>query len=112
MPASARAATVISTARVSYHYGRTRVLHEVNLDVPDGATCALLGANGAGKTTLLRLLAGIDAVQEGRVALFGTDVDELTMRQRQQVAYGNSDQVGIAGRVDKLRISGCREAPV
>lgn len=95
MPASAhvpavrapRPATVISTARVSHRYGRTRVLHEVNLDVPDGATCALLGANGAGKTTLLRLLAGIDAVQEGRVALFGTDVDELTMRQRQQVAY-------------------------
>ena len=40
-------------------YGRTEVLHNVNLVVPTGATVALLGANGAGKTTLLHTVAGI-----------------------------------------------------
>jgi ABC-type multidrug transport system ATPase subunit len=80
-------AVAIAASRLTHRYGRTRVLHDVDLDVPQGATCALLGANGAGKTTLLRLLAGIEEVQDGRVALFGADVDDLTLRQRQQVAY-------------------------
>jgi ABC-2 type transport system ATP-binding protein len=87
MNSRAANAVAIAASRVTHRYGRTRVLHDVNLDVPHGATCALLGANGAGKTTLLRLLAGIEEVQDGRVALFGADVDDLTLRQRQQVAY-------------------------
>ena len=35
------------------------VLHEVDLDVPEGVIVAVLGANGAGKTTLLRTISGL-----------------------------------------------------
>ena len=44
---------------VSAGYGRTKVLHDVTLTVPDGSAVALLGSNGAGKTTLLKTVAGI-----------------------------------------------------
>ena len=40
-------------------YGRTEVLHGVDLACPPGAAVALLGANGAGKTTLLKTIAGL-----------------------------------------------------
>jgi branched-chain amino acid transport system ATP-binding protein len=40
-------------------YGRTTVLHGLDLVVPQGAAVALLGANGAGKTTTLKTIAGL-----------------------------------------------------
>ena len=39
-------------------YGRTEVLHGIDLEVPEGGITALLGANGAGKTTTLRAILG------------------------------------------------------
>ncbi|MEU8955216.1 ATP-binding cassette domain-containing protein [Streptomyces sp. NPDC048518] len=44
------------------------VLREVDLGIPAGALVRVEGGNGTGKSTLLRLLAGIDAPSEGRVA--------------------------------------------
>jgi len=48
-------------------YGRTQVLADVNLTVPDGAAVALLGSNGAGKTTLLKTVAGLVHPGSGEV---------------------------------------------
>ena len=55
-------------------YGSGKVLHDVNLVVPDGAVVALLGPNGAGKTTLLRVASGLLRPSSGHVLLDGTDV--------------------------------------
>jgi branched-chain amino acid transport system ATP-binding protein len=56
------------------YYGKSHILHGVNLEVAEGGTTALLGRNGAGKTTTLRTLMGLTAAREGRVTLFGADV--------------------------------------
>ncbi len=45
----------------AYEAGR-EVLHGVSLDVPEGTTCALVGATGSGKTTIARLIAAIGGV--------------------------------------------------
>lgn len=42
----------------SYRSGGGPVLRELDLDLPAGARCLLIGSNGSGKTTLLRLIAG------------------------------------------------------
>jgi sulfonate transport system ATP-binding protein len=47
-------------------------LGEVTLSVAEGQILAVVGASGGGKSTLLRLVAGLDAASEGRVALDGT----------------------------------------
>jgi branched-chain amino acid transport system ATP-binding protein len=55
-------------------YGGAPVLHGVDLRVPAGTICAVLGANGAGKTTLLRTLSGMLRPQSGRALLDGADL--------------------------------------
>ena len=48
-----------------------RVLDNINLSVFRGEFISILGSSGCGKTTLLRLIAGLDAVQEGKILLDG-----------------------------------------
>jgi len=63
-------------------YGRTSVVHGVDITVPDGGVTAIMGHNGAGKTTLLRAAVGLLPVRSGRVTLFGEDVSKLRPHQR------------------------------
>jgi branched-chain amino acid transport system ATP-binding protein len=55
------------------YYGKSHILHGVDLDVAEGKITALLGRNGAGKTTTLRSLVGLTPPRQGRVTIFGTD---------------------------------------
>lgn len=56
------------------YYGKSHILHGVDLQVAEGRITALLGRNGAGKTTTLRTLMGLTPARNGRVTIFGTDV--------------------------------------
>lgn len=55
-------------------HGSTTVLHGVDLSIEPGEFFVLLGPSGSGKTTTLRILAGLEAVSEGRVLMDGADV--------------------------------------
>jgi branched-chain amino acid transport system ATP-binding protein len=55
------------------YYGKSHILHGVNLSVAEGRITALLGRNGAGKTTTLRSLMGLTPAREGKVTIFGED---------------------------------------
>jgi branched-chain amino acid transport system ATP-binding protein len=63
-------------------YGRTEVLHGVDLVVPPGAAVALLGANGAGKSTLLRVAAGLLPSTGGAVWFGDERVERLSTHER------------------------------
>jgi len=54
-------------------YGKSHILHGVDLTVAAGRITTLLGRNGAGKTTTLRSLMGLTPAREGRVIVFGQD---------------------------------------
>jgi branched-chain amino acid transport system ATP-binding protein len=58
-------------------YGRTEVLHGVDLTVGEGELVALIGANGAGKSTLLKTVVGMIVPKAGRVLLGGNDISGL-----------------------------------
>jgi molybdate transport system ATP-binding protein len=49
---------------------------DVEVDLAPGEVVALLGPNGAGKSTVLRCLAGLETIDEGRIVLDGTVVDD------------------------------------
>jgi heme exporter protein A len=53
------------------HFGERTALRNVSIEVPEGATLAVLGHNGAGKSTLLRILATLLRPSAGDVSVFG-----------------------------------------
>ena len=64
--------------RVSFGYGETEVLHDVDLHVAPGETVAFVGETGAGKTSMVNLLLRFADVWSGRVAIDGHDVRDVT----------------------------------
>ena len=53
------------------YYGKSHILHGVDLEVREGEIVALLGRNGAGKTTTLRSVMGLTRARTGAVRMFG-----------------------------------------
>jgi ABC-type Fe3+/spermidine/putrescine transport system ATPase subunit len=58
------------------------LLKDLNLQVPQGQTVALLGPSGSGKSTLLKIIAGLEAPDAGRVLFGGQDITALPPEQR------------------------------
>ncbi|MFH8804165.1 ABC transporter ATP-binding protein [Streptomyces sp. NPDC017936] len=83
------------------------VLREVSLEVAPGTRLALVGPSGAGKSTLGRLLAGVYAPREGRVALGGAELSRMTAeRVRSHVALVNQEHHVFVGSLrDNLRLA-------
>ncbi len=52
---------------------RVHVLRGVNLIVDAGETVGLVGPSGSGKTTLLMIIAGLERIDAGKIAISGTD---------------------------------------
>ena len=63
-------------------YGQLQVLRDINLNLPQGTVCALLGRNGVGKTTFLRTVSGLLKPQRGRIRVSDTDVTEAGPQAR------------------------------
>jgi multiple sugar transport system ATP-binding protein len=62
--------------------GGVTAVDDVNLDIRDGEFMVLVGPSGCGKSTLLRMIAGLEDVTEGTIAIGGVDVTELAPRRR------------------------------
>ncbi|MEK7117985.1 MAG: ABC transporter ATP-binding protein [Patescibacteria group bacterium] len=65
----------IEQLRKTYN-GKVVALNGVDLEVKQGDFFALLGPNGAGKTTLIGVITGLVNKDEGRVRIFGKDIDD------------------------------------
>jgi ATP-binding cassette subfamily F protein uup len=65
-------ANLVSVERASLALGTTRILDGVSLGVSSGNRVGVIGRNGGGKSTLLRVLAGFQAVDEGRITMLGS----------------------------------------
>jgi sulfate/thiosulfate transport system ATP-binding protein len=68
--------------QLTKRYDGHPVVNNVSLEVSDGEFFVLLGSSGSGKTTILSLIAGLTAVDQGRVLLQGRDVTYLPTQQR------------------------------
>ena len=66
-PVPVETGPVLSAERVSYSYGRERVLDGVTFELRQGEFVALVGPNGSGKSTLLRCLLGLLRPEAGAV---------------------------------------------
>ncbi len=66
---------------VSLHYGRTRALDGIDLEIPAGRMVALIGPDGVGKSTLFSLIAGARVIQAGSVEVLGGDMADRRHRE-------------------------------
>lgn len=63
---------VVAIENVSYSYGPTPALNDVNIDVYHGDFACIVGPNGGGKTTLAKIILGLLQPDTGRVTVLGT----------------------------------------
>jgi multiple sugar transport system ATP-binding protein len=67
---------------ISKRFGKVEAVSRLSLAVGDGEFLVLLGPTGAGKTTTLRLIAGLEAPDEGSVAIGGRDMTRIPPAER------------------------------
>jgi iron(III) transport system ATP-binding protein len=60
---------------VSRAFSTTAAVRNISLSIPRGDVLSLVGHSGCGKSTLLRIIAGVEAIDAGRVVLDGREVD-------------------------------------
>ena len=74
------ASVEIRGARKSF--GTTEVLHGVDIDIPNEAFVVLVGPSGCGKSTLLRMIAGLEEITAGEIAIGGRVVNYVPPKER------------------------------
>jgi len=72
----------ITLNAVKKSYGKTEVIHGVDLDVADGELIVIVGPSGCGKSTLLRMVAGLETITQGDISIDGRVVNALEPRER------------------------------
>jgi len=72
----------ISIRNVHKSYAREQVVHGVSLEIENGEFIVILGPSGCGKSTLLRMVAGLESITSGQIAIADTVVNDLEPRER------------------------------
>ncbi len=99
--ASEAAATKIEVRQFNFFYGEVKVLHGIDLDIPEKQVTALIGPSGCGKSTFLRSINRMNDIipgarVEGRIAISGQDlyapnVDVVALRRRVGMVFQKSN---------------------
>ncbi|HUK06088.1 MAG TPA: sn-glycerol-3-phosphate ABC transporter ATP-binding protein UgpC [Burkholderiales bacterium] len=63
-------------------FGSTEVVHGVDFGIEDGEFCVLVGPSGCGKSTLLRMIAGLEEITGGEIAIGGRVVNAVAPKER------------------------------
>ncbi len=78
---------IIATHDLTKRYGGKTALSRLNLTVPQGAICALLGDNGAGKSTTIRILTGQLQPDAGQAKVLDQDCWRSALELRHRIGY-------------------------
>ncbi|KKB11966.1 hypothetical protein VE25_09995 [Devosia geojensis] len=69
--------TAIELRGVEKSFGANKVIHGVDLAIEDDEFCVFVGPSGCGKSTLLRMIAGLEDVTAGEIAIDGQVVNDV-----------------------------------
>ena len=125
VPETTGPATKIEVRDFNFYYGESKVLHGIELDIPQNRVTALIGPSGCGKSTFLRSINRMNDIipgarAEGRIAIGGQDVfapgvDVVSLRRRVGMVFQKSNPFpkSIYENVAYgLRIGGVRDKQV
>jgi ABC-type sugar transport system ATPase subunit len=74
--------TAVSIRNLAKAYDKTKVVHDISLDIQSGEFIVLVGPSGCGKSTILRMIAGLEEVTSGSVFINGEDVTNTAASRR------------------------------
>src|SRR5262250_975748 len=72
----------VSFQNIEKAFGSTKVIHGIGFDIKDGEFMVLVGPSGCGKSTLLRMLAGLEEISSGTIAIYGKVVNDMESKDR------------------------------
>jgi multiple sugar transport system ATP-binding protein len=72
----------VTIRAVHKHFGSTHVIRGVDVEIADGEFCVLVGPSGCGKSTLLRMLAGLEEISGGTIAIDDKVVNDVESKDR------------------------------
>ncbi len=72
----------VSLSDVKKSFGKTDVIHGIDIDIKDGEFIVIVGPSGCGKSTLLRMVAGLETVTSGEISIDGKVVNGLEPMDR------------------------------
>lgn len=79
---------------VSFAYGESTVLHDIDLCIEKGMTVALVGPSGGGKSTLVDLIPRFMDVTSGRITFDGVDIRDLRQEDlRRLIGVVNQESI-------------------
>ena len=72
----------INIKEINKYYGSNHIIKDVSLDIKSQSFTVLVGPSGCGKSTILRMIAGLEDINSGTIAIDGTIVNDLAPKQR------------------------------
>jgi multiple sugar transport system ATP-binding protein len=72
----------VALRNVFKSFGNIKILHGVTVDIADGEFVTLVGPSGCGKSTLLRMIAGLESISAGEIAIGGRVVNRVAPKER------------------------------
>jgi urea transport system ATP-binding protein len=70
------------------NYGESKILRDVNLQVPAGQVVCLMGRNGVGKTTLMKSIMGLLKLRRGAMSFEGEPITSWATSKRARAGFG------------------------
>ncbi|MEL6170325.1 MAG: sn-glycerol-3-phosphate ABC transporter ATP-binding protein UgpC [Pseudomonadota bacterium] len=104
----------INIRDVRKSYGKTEVIHGVDLTIQNGEFVVILGPSGCGKSTLMRMIAGLEEITSGDIAIGGTVVNDMEPRHRGCAMvfqnYALYPHMSVAGNIGyALKVAGVKK---
>src|SRR5882724_4251794 len=72
----------VTLRNVKKSYAAAAVIHDVDIDIPDGEFVVFVGPSGCGKSTLLRMIAGLETITGGEIDIGNERVNDLDPSKR------------------------------
>ena len=72
----------INLKNLQKSYGKTKVIHDLSVDIKEGELVVIVGPSGCGKSTLLRMVAGLEDINSGSILFDNKEVNDLEPMER------------------------------
>ena len=113
VPLSSQGAASLACRGVSVRYAAQEpwIFRAVDLDIPAGASVAIVGPSGCGKTTLLKSMMGLHPLDEGNIYIDGNDIAILSLEAYREHIAGVLQDDGLFSGSIADNICGFSEQP-